>query len=150
MKVPKCENQVSMAEGSLHQQQGCILSLPLCLSVSLDFQDGGIQWTGAHSGGGWAPAPCARLLQLTSAGLHCSQGSSQLRFSFADNPRHCSGVALPVVSRLIFSRVLHIAEGLMLLLQPPEGVREHCQLTIFSCLSSPALALGLLVPLMCL
>lgn len=76
--------------------------------------------------------------------------AAQLRFSFADNPRYCSGVALPVVSRLTFSRVLHIADGLMLSLQPPEGVREHCQLTIFSCLSSPALALGLLVPLMCL
>lgn len=79
--------------------------------------------------------------QLPSAGLHCSQGSSQLRFSFADNQRCCSGVALPVVSRLKFSGVLQIAGELVLLLHPPEGVGDHCQLTTF-CLPSPALSLG--------
>lgn len=124
------------------------------LSISLDFQDGWIQWPGANSGGGWAPAPCARLLQWWLTPVHpSSQGSSHLRFSFADSQRDCSGIALPVVSRLTFSRVLHIAGGSVLLLKPSEGVRDHCQLSIFSCLPSPTSALGKalgLLVLMCL
>lgn len=142
MKVPKCENQVSMAECSLHQQQGYTCSLPLCLCVNWDFRMDETSGLELILGVVRPQLPLPGCCSGTSAGLHCSQGSSQLRFPFADNQRYCSGVALPVVSRLKFSRVLQIAGKLVLLLQPPEGVRDHCQFTIFSCLPSPALALG--------
>lgn len=131
-----------MAECSLHQQQGYTCSLPLCLCVNWDFRMDESSGLELILGVVRPQLPLPGCCSGTSAGLHCSQGSSQLRFPFADNQRYCSGVALPVVSRLKFSRVLQIAGKLVLLLQPPEGVRDYCQFTIFSCLPSPALALG--------